>query len=49
MIKALKEYKPANVTIERGVDMALKIRDMFVEGENEKEGIFTYDIEINDL
>jgi len=49
IVKALKEFKPATVTVERGVDNALKIRDMFVENENEREGIFTYDIEINDL
>lgn len=49
MIKALKEFKPATVTIERGMDEALKIRDLFVEEENEREGIFTYEIEINDL
>ena len=49
MIKALKEFKPATVTIERGMDEALKIRDLFVEEENEREGIFTCEIEINDL
>jgi hypothetical protein len=49
MLNALKDFVPTNVTAERGVDTALKIRDMFVEGENEREGIFTYEIEINDL
>ena len=49
MIKALKEFKPQNVTVEKGIDNALKIRDLFIEEENEREGIFTYEIEINDL
>jgi len=41
MIKALKDFKPANVTVERGLDKAAKIRDEFVDEENIKEGIFT--------
>ena len=49
MIKALKEFKPATVTIERGMDTALKIRDLFIEEQNEREGIYTFEIEINDL
>ena len=49
MIRALKDFKPANVTVERGLDKAAKIRDLFVEEENEREGIYTYEIEINDL
>ena len=49
MIRALKEFKPATVTIERGMDEALKIRDIFIEEENERDGIFTHEIEINDL
>ena len=49
MIKALKEFKPATVTIERGMDTALKIRDLFIEEQNEREGIYAFEIEINDL
>ena len=49
MIKALKEFKPATVTIERGMDTALKIRDLFIEEQNERDGIYTFEIEINDL
>ena len=49
MISTLKEFKPANVTAERGLDNAMKIIDEFIEKENEREGIFTYEIEINDL
>jgi hypothetical protein len=49
MIKVLKDFKPSNVTVEKGIDNALKIRDMFIEEENLREGIYTYDIEINDL
>lgn len=49
MLKALKNYKPSTVTVERGVDKAAKIRDLFIEEENLKEGIFTHELEINDL
>ena len=49
MIKVLKDFKPSNVTVEKGIDNALKIRDMFIEEENLREGIYTYEIEINDL
>jgi hypothetical protein len=49
MIRALKEFKPATVTIERGMDEALKIRDLFIEEENERDGIFTFEVDINDL
>lgn len=49
MLKALREFKPANVTAERGLDQASKIRDMFIDQENQREGIFTQEIEINDL
>jgi hypothetical protein len=34
MIKVLKDFKPSNVTVEKGIDNALKIRDMFIEEEN---------------
>lgn len=34
MIKVLKDFKPSNVTTEKGIDNALKIRDMFIEEEN---------------
>lgn len=49
MIRVLKAFKPANVTVEKGIDNALKIRDMFIEEENQRDGIFTYEIEINDI
>ena len=49
MIRALKEFKPATVTIERGMDTALKIRDLFIEEQNERDGIYIFEIEINDL
>lgn len=48
-MRALKEFKPSNVTTEKGLDNAFKVRDMFIEAENEREGIFTYEIEINEL
>jgi hypothetical protein len=34
MIKVLKDFKPSNVATEKGIDNALKIRDMFIEEEN---------------
>lgn len=37
------------MTVERGMDQASKIRDMFIDEENIREGIFTHEIEINDL
>ena len=49
MIRALKEFKPSNVTAERGIDAALKVRDQFMFAENAREGISTYEVEINDL
>jgi hypothetical protein len=49
MLNALRGYKPVQETAERGIDLALKIRDSFVEAENEKEGIFTFEVETNDL
>ena len=49
MMRALHDFKPANVTAERGVDAALKVRDQFVLAENAREGISSYEVEINDL
>lgn len=49
MIKALKDFKPAHVTAERALDKATKIRDMYIDEENQREGIFTFEVEINDL
>ena len=49
MIKALKDFKPAHVTAERALDKATKIRDMYIDEENQREGIFTFEDEINDL
>ena len=49
MVNSLKEYKPANISVERGMDTAIKIRDLFLEEENEREGIFAHEVEINDL
>lgn len=49
MIKALKDFKPSHVTVERGLDKATKIRDLYIDEENQREGIYTYEIEINDL
>ena len=45
---ALQEYKPKVVGQDKALINAIKIRDQFVEKENEKSGIFTEEIEIND-
>ena len=41
MMNALRLYKPGNVTVERGMDQASKIRDLFIDEENQREGIYT--------
>lgn len=45
---ALQEYKPKVVGQDKAYINALKVRDQFVEKENERSGIFTEEIEIND-
>ena len=37
------------MTAERGIDAALKVRDQYMYAENAREGISTYEVEINDL
>lgn len=49
MLNALRIYKPTNVTIERGIDTALAIRDNFINDENQREGIISHEVDINDL
>ena len=44
ILRALRDYRPLNVTVERGIDQASKIRDMYITEENQREGIFTYEI-----
>lgn len=48
IMMALQEYKPKVVGQDKALMNAIKIRDQFVEKENEKSGIFTEEIEIND-
>lgn len=48
MLFALQEYKPKVVGHERALHNVIKIRDQFVDNENEKSGIFTEELEIND-
>lgn len=48
MLLVLSQYKPATVTLEKGLESVLQIRDQFVTKENEKNNIFTYEFEIND-
>jgi hypothetical protein len=44
----LAQYRPATVTLEKGLESVLQIRDQFVTKENEKNNIFTAEFEIND-
>jgi len=48
MLLVLAQYRPATVTIEKGLESAIQIRDQFVEKENEKNNIFTAEFEVND-
>jgi ATP-dependent RNA helicase DDX46/PRP5 len=45
--RALFEYKPS-VSTEKGVEQAAKIIEEWVERENEKNNIFTCELDIND-
>lgn len=45
--KVLQEYRPS-VSTEKGVEQAAKIIEEWVERENEKNNIFTAELEIND-
>lgn len=45
--KALAEYKPS-VSTEKGVEQAAKIIEEWVERENEKNNIFTCELDVND-
>ena len=49
MLYVLRQYKPATVTLEKGLENVLSIRDQFVDKENEKNNIFTMEFEINDF
>jgi hypothetical protein len=49
MLYVLRQYKPATVTLEKGLENVLQIRDSFVDKENEKNNIFTMEFEINDF
>ena len=48
ILYVLREYKPATVTLEKGLESVLQIRDRYVDQENEKNNIFTMEFEIND-
>jgi len=47
MINVLKTFRPKTVTLERGIENVKRIIETFVEKENEKNNIFTQEIEIN--
>jgi|LauGreDrversion4_2_1035121.scaffolds.fasta_scaffold37223_5 hypothetical protein len=49
MLYVLRQYKPATVTLEKGLESVMQIRDQFVDKENEKNNIFTMEFEINDF
>ncbi len=48
MLFALQQYVPKVVGHEKAIQNVMKIRDQFVEKENEKSGIFTDEVDIND-
>ena len=48
MIFAVEKYKPKVVGQDKAIQKVIQIRDQFVEKENEKSGIFTEEIDIND-
>ena len=48
MLYVLKQYRPATVTLERGLESVLSLRDQYIERENEKNNIFTMEFEVND-
>ena len=48
MVIALQSYKPKVVGQESALKKVIELRNQFVEQENEKSGIFTEEIEIND-
>jgi len=48
MLYVLQQYVPKVVGHEKAISSVMKIRDMFVEKENEKSGIFTDEVDIND-
>ena len=48
MILVLKEYQPEIVTIEDAMKKAQNIVSDFVDRENDRSGISTMEIEIND-
>mmetsp|Transcript_33093 Transcript_33093/g.37999 ORF Transcript_33093/g.37999 Transcript_33093/m.37999 type:complete len:259 (-) Transcript_33093:230-1006(-) len=47
IFEALSEYKPQS-KFEKGIEQAMKIRDSYVDRENEKNNHFTAELEIND-
>lgn len=48
MMLILRSYRPQTVTLEKGLETVLGIRDQWLDKENEKNNIFTAEIEIND-
>lgn len=48
MSYVLSVYRPQTVTFENAVRNVMDIRDQFVDKENEKNNIFTAEVEIND-
>lgn len=44
----LAQYRPTNVTADEGIKQVMQVRDQFIDKENEKNNIFTAEIEIND-
>ncbi len=46
--RALKEYKPSNLSLNKAVETAAKVIEEWVEKENEKNNVFSCELEIND-
>ena len=49
MLFALQQYKPGVVSQDRAIQQVMKIRDQFIQQDNQRNNIFTDEIEINDL
>lgn len=49
MLLALQAYKPGVVSQDKAIQQVMKIRDQFIKDENQRVGIHTEEIEINDL
>ncbi len=49
MLFALQAYKPNVVSQDKAIQQVMKIKEQFVRDDNQRTGIFTEEVEINDL